>query len=85
MNDFLKDEKTSKAYAKQLNKEMAKAEELPNFINETEIFETLEKTKNPDKGLVKDILAKARSIDHKGLSLFEIDIHLEIELVIEIL
>ena len=63
--------KPNKAYAKQLDKEMAKAEELPNFINETEIFETLEKAKNPDKVLIKDILDKASAIDFKGLSLFE--------------
>lgn len=61
----------SETYAKQLNKAVEKAESLPNFIDEALIWETLEKAKNPDKILVKDILQKAQGIDHKGLSLFE--------------
>lgn len=59
------------SYTQQLNQAVSKAEELPNFINENEIFETLAKTKNPDQVLIKELLIKAQSIDHKGLSLSE--------------
>lgn len=66
-----------KSYAKKLAEEMKKAEELPNFINEEEIHNHLEKSVNPDKKQVLDILSKAKGLDFKGLSQFETAILLQ--------
>ncbi len=76
-NNLIENENTSRYYAKKLNEEVKKAEELPNFINEGKIFEHLEKAKNPDKKLVQDILDKASLIDHKALSQFEMAVLLQ--------
>jgi 2-iminoacetate synthase len=59
------------AYAKKIEEEIKKTEELPNFIDEGKIHEHLENAENPDKKLVLDILDKAKDINFKGLTQFE--------------
>lgn len=61
----------NQAYAKKIEQDIKKAEELPNFIDENKINETLEKAKNPDKVQIKEILSKANEVNFKGLSQLE--------------